>query len=89
MGGTLTTNTSDLKTNYVSSHPASYYASLYKSANSFGPHVIMLGPGNDDAAREALAAWPGMLQVGGGINDGNAKEWIDRGAGKVSSPIFK
>lgn len=88
VGGTLTTNNSDLKTNYVSTHSASYYAELYKSANSFGPHVIMLGPGNDDAAREALTAWPGMLQVGGGINDKNAKEWIESGAGKVIITSF-
>jgi phosphoribosylformimino-5-aminoimidazole carboxamide ribotide isomerase len=43
----------------------------------------MLGPGNTDAAGESLAAWPGGLQVGGGINDTNAKEWIDAGAEKV------
>ena len=30
-----------------------------------GGHVIRLGPGNDGAAREALAAWPGGLQLGG------------------------
>jgi phosphoribosylformimino-5-aminoimidazole carboxamide ribonucleotide (ProFAR) isomerase len=43
----------------------------------------MLGPGNEEAAREALAAWPGGLQVGGGITDQNAGEWIERGAEKV------
>jgi phosphoribosylformimino-5-aminoimidazole carboxamide ribotide isomerase len=43
----------------------------------------MLGPGNDGPAKEALQAWPGGLQVGGGINDKNAKEWMDAGAEKV------
>jgi len=43
----------------------------------------MLGPGNDDAAREALAAWPRHLQVGGGITDINAMQWIEAGADKV------
>jgi phosphoribosylformimino-5-aminoimidazole carboxamide ribotide isomerase len=43
----------------------------------------MLGPGNENAAKEALSAWPGHLQIGGGINDENAKEWIDAGAEKV------
>jgi phosphoribosylformimino-5-aminoimidazole carboxamide ribotide isomerase len=43
----------------------------------------MLGPGNTAAAKEALAIWPGGLQVGGGINDKNAKEWVDAGADKV------
>jgi phosphoribosylformimino-5-aminoimidazole carboxamide ribotide isomerase len=45
--------------------------------------VIKLGPNNDTAAREALAAWPAGLQVGGGIAVGNAQEWLDAGADKV------
>ena len=43
----------------------------------------MLGSGNEAAAREALAAWPGGLQIGGGIQEGNAKEWMKAGAEKV------
>jgi hypothetical protein len=43
--------------------------------------VIKLGPGNDDAAREALAAWPNGLHVGGGITVDNAEEWIAAGVG--------
>ena len=83
VGGTLSTKESELKTNYVSKHPAEYYARLYQDAHLLGAHVIMLGPGNDDAAREALAAWPGRLQVGGGITDANAAQWIEAGAEKV------
>ena len=48
----------------------------------------MLGPGNEAAAREALAAWPGGLQVGGGINDKNALQWIESGAEKVIVTSF-
>ncbi|KAJ2971576.1 hypothetical protein NUW58_g9377 [Xylaria curta] len=48
----------------------------------------MLGPGNDGAAREALAAWPRHLQVGGGINDKNAALWIENGASKVIITSF-
>ncbi|KAJ9629224.1 Enzyme that catalyzes the fourth step in the histidine pathway [Knufia peltigerae] len=88
VGGTLSTQESDLKTNYVSSHPAGYFAQLYREANLLGAHVIMLGPGNDAAAKEALAQWPGHLQVGGGINNINAKEWIDAGAEKVIITSF-
>lgn len=84
VGGTLSTNDSDLKTNFTSEHPAAYYADLYRNHDLKGGHVIMLGPGNDHAAREALLAWPGHLQVGGGINDGNAESWIDAGAEKVN-----
>ncbi|KAF1933698.1 5-proFAR isomerase [Didymella exigua CBS 183.55] len=84
VGGTLSTTTpSGLKTNWTSEHPAAYYAALYKQHALAGAHVIMLGPGNDAAAQEALAAWPGGMQVGGGISDANAGEWIARGADKV------
>lgn len=83
VGGTLTTDVAGLKTNFTSEHPAAYFAELYKKHNLGGGHVIMLGPGNDVAAQEALAAWPSGLQVGGGIKDSNAKEWIDAGAERV------
>eukprot|EP01113_Clastostelium_recurvatum_P010698 TRINITY_DN15358_c0_g1_i2.p1 TRINITY_DN15358_c0_g1~~TRINITY_DN15358_c0_g1_i2.p1 ORF type:complete len:204 (-),score=58.62 TRINITY_DN15358_c0_g1_i2:96-707(-) len=43
----------------------------------------MLGPGCEEAATLALQAWPGGLQIGGGINTKNAKQWIDKGAAKV------
>lgn len=85
VGGTLSTIESELKTNYVSKHPSEYFAKLYRDGNLLGAHVIMLGPGNDAAAKEALGAWPGHLQVGGGITDANAKEWINAGAERVSS----
>ncbi|KAM3417838.1 1-(5-phosphoribosyl)-5-[(5-phosphoribosylamino)methylideneamino] imidazole-4-carboxamide isomerase [Cercospora zeina] len=88
VGGTLSTNHADLKTNFTSEQPAAYYADLYKQHNLRGGHVIMLGPGNDEAAREALAAWPGGLQVGGGIKDTNAKQWIDAGAERVIITSF-
>ena len=41
------------------SYPPSYYAQLYREHNLTGGHVIMLGPGNVTAAKEALRAWPG------------------------------
>lgn len=31
---------------------------MYREHNLLGGHVIKLGPGNDDPAKEALAAWP-------------------------------
>ncbi|KAH9846970.1 Phosphoribosylformimino-5-aminoimidazole carboxamide ribotide isomerase [Lenzites betulinus] len=84
VGGTLhEDDASRLQTNFVASHPSSYYAELYKTHALEGGHVIKLGPGNDRAAREALAAWPGHLQIGGGIAADNAREWLDAGASKV------
>ena len=86
VGGTFSDNdVSALKTNFVSDKTAGYFASLYKEHGLTGAHVIMLGPGNDDAAKEALAAWPNGLQVGGGINASNAKSWIDAGAQQVGT----
>jgi phosphoribosylformimino-5-aminoimidazole carboxamide ribotide isomerase len=89
VGGTLsTTSESSLKTNFTSEHPSAYYADLYKKHQLGGAHVIMLGPGNETAAQEALQAWPGGMQVGGGITETNAKEWIEKGAEKVSLPYL-
>ena len=46
--------------------------------------MILLSPDSQPAATEALAAWPGGLQVGGGVTADNALEWLDvRGAAKV------
>lgn len=83
VGGTLSENDTGLKTNFTSEHPAAFYANLYKEHNLKGGHVIMLGQGNENAARESLAAWSGSLQVGGGINDKNAMSWIEAGAERV------
>lgn len=60
---------------------------MYRKNNLVGGHVIKLGPGNDEAARQALAAWPTGLQVGGGIQVSNAQEWIDAGAEKVGQAM--
>lgn len=77
VGGTLTEDENDTpKTNFVSEQSSSYYAQLYKDNNVAGSHVIKLGPNNDTAALEALKAAPGFLQVGGGINNTNCKEWL-------------
>ncbi|KAL1626649.1 Enzyme that catalyzes the fourth step in the histidine pathway [Diplodia seriata] len=83
VGGTLTTTDSDLKTNHVSELPAAHFAKLYKDNALVGAHVIMLGPGNEEAATEAVKAWPNGLQVGGGITDANAATWVEKGADKV------
>ncbi len=66
--------------NFVANKPPSYYAELFKRDNLTGGHVIMLGPGNEEAAKEALSSWVGGFQIGGGINADNAKYWLDQGA---------
>lgn len=51
----------------------------------------MLGPGNTEAAKAAVAAYPGGLQVGGGITPDNAAEWLEAGAAAVivTSYVFR
>jgi len=80
-----------LETNFTAHHPPEWYSRLYQSDNLIGGHIIMLGPGNDDAATEALAAWPAGMQIGGGISAQNAALWLDRGASHVivTSWVFR
>jgi len=89
VGGTL--GDSGLKTNFVSDRTAAWYAELYRRDELPGGHVIMLGPGNEAAAREALGAFPGGMHIGGGINADNAAAWLEAGASHVivTSWIFR
>lgn len=75
----------NLITNFESDKSAAEYASLYKEDGLRGGHVIMLGadPLSNSAAMEALHAYPGGLQVGGGINSSNAMNYIEEGASHV------
>jgi phosphoribosylformimino-5-aminoimidazole carboxamide ribotide isomerase len=73
----------ELRTNFVADRPASWFAELYKRDGLTGGHVIMLGPNNEPAAREALKSYPGGLQVGGGVTVDNARDWLDAGASHV------
>jgi phosphoribosylformimino-5-aminoimidazole carboxamide ribotide isomerase len=92
VGGTLSdADAGALRTNFEASRPAQWYAALYRRDGLAGGHVIQLGPGNRAAAEAALDAWPGGLQIGGGITIDNAEAWIDRGAAAVivTSWIFQ
>lgn len=81
----------DPQTNFTADQPASYFADRYRRDGLHGGHVIMLGPGNEAAAAAALSAFPGGLQVGGGINPQNAEAWLHLGAAGVvvTSYIFR
>ena len=83
VGGSLSPGAKELKTNFVSDRPAAWFAELYARDGLAGGHVIKLGPGNDSAAELALAAYPGGLQIGGGIHADNARFWLDAGASHV------
>jgi len=91
VGGTLANDAASLRTNFVSDRPAEWFAELYRRDNLRGGHVIMLGAGNESAARAALKAFPGGMHIGGGINVDNARSWLDAGASHVivTSWVFR
>ncbi|KAM0989997.1 hypothetical protein ACFX2I_008559 [Malus domestica] len=88
VGSTLSDSKDDgsfLVTNFVSDKSAAEYAKMYKEDGLRGGHVIMLGADTFSraAAIEALHAYPGGLQVGGGINSENCLHYIEEGASHV------
>ena len=91
VGGSLASGARGLKTNFVSDQSAAWFAELYRRDGLTGGHVIMLGPGNESEARAALAAYPGGLQIGGGVNAENARAWLEAGASHVivTSWVFR
>jgi len=81
--------------NFVADKTAGYYAGLYFGDGIKGAHVIMLNASGSEyyeatkaASIEALETYPGGLQVGGGIKDTNASEFIDKGASHVIVTSF-
>ncbi|WP_367873795.1 phosphoribosylformimino-5-aminoimidazole carboxamide ribotide isomerase [Luteolibacter sp. Populi] len=83
VGGTLRDDGPGPRENFVASAGAGEFAAKFRADALTGGHIIKLGPGNDEAAKEALAAWPGGMQIGGGIHAGNAPEWLAAGASHV------
>ena len=78
-------------TNFETEHSPALFARRYREDRLPGGHVIALGPGNREAALEALQAFPGGLQMGGGITPDTALEYLDAGASHVivTSYIFQ
>ena len=89
VGGTL--GDAGLRTNFVSEKSAAWFAQRYQRDALFGGHVIQLGAGNAGEARAALAAFPGGLHLGGGVNASNARGWLEAGASHVivTSWVFR
>ena len=98
VGGSLHDAGDQARENYISDQEARYYAGLYKRDGLKGGHVILLNPPSSEyyaetkrQALEALLAYPGGLQIGGGITDENAREYLDAGASHVivTSYVFR
>ena len=84
--------------NFVSEKDSAYFANLYKKYHLRGGHIIMLNPTSSEYYEEtkkqallALSTYKNGMQVGGGINDRNAMEFIESGASHVivTSFVFK
>ena len=98
VGDSLQDKTDSARENFVSEQDASWYADLYRRHGLSGGHVILLNPKDSPCyrqtcvqARAALAAWPGGLQLGGGVTPENAAQWLDAGASHVivTSYVFR
>jgi phosphoribosylformimino-5-aminoimidazole carboxamide ribotide isomerase len=91
VGGTLEGAAEALVTNFETERAPADYARMYQADSLTGGHVIALGPGNREAALQALRAFPGGMQVGGGITPDNAQEYLDAGASHVivTSYVFR
>ena len=90
VGSSLTDQKDQAKENFVASQDAAWFAEKYKNDGLKGGHVILLNAADSpwfSATREqavrALAAYPGGLQVGGGVNETNAAAWLKAGASHV------
>ena len=98
VGGSLKDAGDQAKENFVSGQDAAFYAELYKNAGLKGGHVILLN-GKDseyyeatrNQALKALKAYPGGLQIGGGVCPENAQDYLNAGASHVivTSYVFK
>jgi phosphoribosylformimino-5-aminoimidazole carboxamide ribotide isomerase len=88
VGKSLRDDNDDVVTNFVSDQSPAHYAQQYKQDALPGGHVIALGPGNASAVLSALQAFPGGLQVGGGITAENAPTYLAAGASKVIVTSF-
>ncbi len=84
--------------NYVAREGAAWYARLFAQRDLKNGHVVMLNhrdsPYYEETKRqalEALRAYPGGLQIGGGITAETAQEYLDAGASHVivTSYVFQ
>ncbi len=98
VGGSLRDDGRALRENHVSSQDAAWFAGLYREHGLSGGHVILLNgagtPGYEatrQQAVQALGAYPGGLQIGGGIRPDNAAYFLEAGASHVivTSYVFQ
>lgn len=98
VGASLSDADSSARENFVSGKDAAFYARLYQKDHIRGGHIILLNPrgtqyyeADQKQAVQALSAYPGGLQVGGGITPDSAREFLQAGASHVivTSYVFQ
>ena len=98
VGGSLHDEGNEARENYVAEQDAAFFARLYKQEEIRGGHIILLNPPDSQyyeatkaQALGALHAYPGGLQLGGGITPDNAAEFLEAGASHVivTSYVFR
>ena len=98
IGGSLSDRNNSVQENFVAKQDAAFYARLYQKDQVRGGHIILLNPqgsafyeADRAQALAALAAYPGGLQVGGGITPENACQFLEAGASHVivTSYVFQ
>lgn len=95
VGGSLLDKNDYAADNFVSDKDGAYYAGLYRHAGLCGGHIILLNKYDshyyqDDVYQACLAlnAYPGGLQIGGGMTDENAAFFLDKGASHIIVTSF-
>lgn len=98
VGGSLKDQKSQAENNFISEYDASFYAEMYRRDGLEGGHIILLNPAGSEyyeadlkQAEKALKAYPGGMQLGGGVNKTNAEQFLDMGASHVivTSYVFR
>ena len=98
VGGSLRDEGNQATENFASEMDADYYADLYRKDSLKGGHIILLNPPSSEyykktleQAEKALRAYPGGMQIGGGVTAENASDYIEKGASHVivTSYVFK
>ncbi|MBO5293221.1 MAG: phosphoribosylformimino-5-aminoimidazole carboxamide ribotide isomerase [Lachnospiraceae bacterium] len=98
VGGSLRDEGNRADENFVSEKDGSFFADFYRSYGIKGGHIILLNKEGSEyfeatkkQALLALSAYPGGMQIGGGITADNAEEYLEAGASHVivTSYVFQ
>ena len=90
VGGTLGAG-SGLRTNFVSERRAAWFAGTLQARRPVRRPRHHARRGQRKGGAIGVAAFPGGLQIGGGVNTENARGWLDAGASHVivTSWVFR